>query len=397
VATGDNATVTDEVTQATVTKIVDTSVPGIVICIYDASSEIPGDITMTDSGLPDDPNTADVDESVIAVDAENPAEDAVACDVADENGDATFEGLEAGVDYVAVAQGLGFDQMTDAFNIAVPGTSETNTLTSALPGALTKAIDLGDFGLDVSFGNFSLNADVIFCRADLMDIADDGTVLDPTQCDDWTTDDAAVAHGGYDDYIGGSDFIFEFNTEIAPGDYVICSSAFVTGDFDGDNTTPDETVGYDFMCESTSDNQTVDGVATTGTITVYSEEETFVENDFTALAVGQLDVYVNDDEADAPIEDANVCLYDAAHVLVDCELTDDTGYASFEVPAGTYIVNVTSPDNTVYDDSGDVTVDYSAFDDASNGGLDDTGSTDGATADAIISLDNAAPIIVPIP
>jgi len=290
--------------------------------------------------------------------------------------------------------------MTDDFNIAVPGTTETNLITPELPGALTKVIDLGDFDFDVSFGTFSLNADVIFCKAELVDTNGD-EIIDATEaeaCDDWTTDDAAVAHGGYDTAIGGSDFIFEFNTEIAPGDYVICSSAFVTGDFDGDDTTPDETVGYDFMCEATSDAQVVDGVDTTGTITVYSGLETLVVNDFAALTPGTIDVYVNDDDGDLPIEGANVCLYDQAHVLLDCVLTDATGYASFpDMVAGTYIVNVTSPDNTLYDDSSDVTVEYVVSDDAANGGVDDTGSLGGETADAIVSLDNVTVVPPPIP
>jgi hypothetical protein len=248
----------------------------------------------------------------------------------------------------------------------------------------------------IDSGDFSLNADVIFCRADLMDIDPvTGEVLDPTQCDDWTVDDAAVAHGGYDTFVGGSDFIFEFNSEVAPGDYVICSSAFVTGDFDSDPLTPDESIGYDFMCESTSDNQTVDGVATTGTITVYEGLETYVLNDLAALSTGPLDVYVNDDDTDAPIAGAGVCLYDASHTQIACTTTDATGYASFAaVPGGTYIVAVTSPDPAVYDDSGDVTVEYSVVDDAANGGLDDTGSLGGLTADAIISLDN---VVVPVP
>jgi len=289
VATGDNTTVTDIVSEATVTKIVDTNVPGITVCIFLAGDVIPSDITVDTTG-------------------------SVACATADEAGNATFTGLAAGVDYTAVAQGLGYDQMTDDFNIAIPGDSETNTLTSPLPGALSKVIELGDFGLGVGDGTFSLNADVAFCRADDVDTNGD-QIIDATEalaCDDWTTDDAVIVHGGYDDFIGGSDFLFELNAIVAPGDYVICSSAFVTGDFDADPLTPDETVGYDFTCEATSDLQMVDGVPTTGTITVYSGLETYVLNDFSALTPGTIDVYVNDDDTDAPIDGANVCLYDAA-------------------------------------------------------------------------------------
>jgi hypothetical protein len=359
---------------ASVEKIVDTNVPGITVCIFTADTTIPADIN--DEGGQDD---------------------AVECATADDNGNATFSDLVAGTDYIAVAQGMGYDQMTDAFNIADPGTSETNILTSAAPGALTKQLFTGDLGLGISTGEFSLNSDVIFCKASLMDLDPvTGEVLDTTQCDNWTEDDAAVAHGGFDDYIGGSDYIFEFNAEVAPGAYVICSSAEVTGDFDADPLTPDETIGYDFMCESTSDTQTVDETPTTGPIIVYSGEETIVENDLEALATGPLDVFVNDDDTDAPIDGATVCLYDQSHTLVSCADTDATGYATFaDTHAGVYIVAVTSPDNTVYDDSGDITVSYSVSDDAANGGLDDTGSTDGATADAIVSLDNAAAPPVP--
>ena len=372
VAKGDAAVVNDIVTQASVTKIVDTNVPGITVCIYDAATAIPTDITDTD----------------FAGTGVLPA-GALQCAVADASGNATFNGLEAGVAYVAVAQGLGYDQMTDAFSIAVPGTSETNLITPALPGALTKVIEFGDFGLDAAFANAAVTTDVIFCKASLMSLDPvTGAVLDPTQCDNFTTDDAAVAHGGVDTFIGGSDFIFEFNADVAPGNYVICSSAFVTGDFDGNPLTPNETIGYDFMCESQGPHLQ-NGNAVDGPYTVVSGEETLVTNDFEALATGQLDVYVTQNGGRTHSAGVTVNLYEngdtngngTPNELVGTTTTDAFGVASFNVPAGSY--KAVAIGNTGFETQ-DATIEYNVADDAVNGGLDDDNATASTTADVTI-------------
>jgi len=489
VATGDNATVTDDISQATATKIIDTAVPGALVCVFAQGVdqdgkpiEPPTDVTAEDCmrGLvvdkdlvcppgqggdaacpyfpyaanveaidalyASDPNTVTCpdftaaglyqEDAQYAFDNQYPDaagldgdNDQIACEelaagplsreetdaevaqrlgavavmVTDENGDATFAGLPAGC-YYAIINAPGYDIAVEPFCLT-PGQTEVNEVDLTdqgqvvEPGILTKRLLLGDFGFGAAFGDFSLTSDVIFCEADMVDLNGDGVITDDEalNCDNFVEDQAAVAHGGFDNFVGGSDYIFEFNAVVAPGDYVICSSAFVTGDFDlltdtdgdGDPTNDVETVGYDFMCEATSDTQTVDGVATTGPITVYSGLETLVDNDFAALAGGQLDVYVNDDDTDAPIDLAPVCLYDASHVQIACTTTDATGYASFTgVVGGTYIVSVDTPDPTTWDDSADKTIEYVVSDDAANGGVDDTGSLGGTTADVIVSLDN---------
>ena len=383
VASGNTATVTNTVSQAAVTKIVDTAVAGVTICVYPAGATIPADITSFE------------------VDGMLPA-GAIACAIADANGNATFTGLEAGVDYVAVVQGMGYDQVTDAFNIATPGAEETNEINlGAVPGVLTKAIDLGGFDFGVAFGQFSLNADVIFCKADQVDLDGDG-VIDPTEvqnCDNFVTDPAAVAHGSYDSALGGSDFIFEFNAEVAPGDYVICSSAFVTGDFDADPTTPnEETVGYDYMCEATSVNQTVDGMPVTGPITVTSGMETYVTNDLEALAAGLTDVFVGD-AAGFPLAGVTVNAYEngdtngngVANELLASAFSDANGYAQFNLPAGSYTFTALGTAFGGFEDQS-ATIDYTIAGDLNTCGLDDSATADPLCADVTLLLD---PAVVP--
>jgi hypothetical protein len=347
VAEGDAAVITDEVFQATVTKIVDTAVPGIEICIYEAGAVIPGDITGGDAG-------------------------AVACAVADANGDATFPGLEAGVDYIAVVQGMGFDQVQDPFNIPVPGTTETNEIDlGTLPGLLTKELDLSGFaGIGNIGSDFHLLSEVIFCDADDLSSADPDDIAASGECDS-IFDDAAAAHGGFDNFINLLSFTWEFNAEVAPGDYYICFAATVEGDFDGDPTTPDTAISVpptsgDVSCE--------------GPFTVVSEQETFVSNDFVAQTVGTLDVLVELDDSLTNLDGINVCVYQfdagapgGVGALVECELTGTTnpdnglGEADFsDLPFGTYVVTANGSDGdaggTQYEDQSAV-IDYNPVED----------------------------------
>jgi hypothetical protein len=329
VAEGDAAVITNDVSQATVTKIVDTAVAGIWICIYVAGDPIPADITSDQSG-------------------------AVACDTADANGNATFTGLAAGVDYVAVVQGMGFDQVQDPFTIAVPGTTETNEIDlGALPGLLSKEIDLSGFDIGDPGDPFTLLSEIIFCDADDLSSADPATIAASGECDS-IFDDAAVAQGGFNDVFNVITPTFEFNAEVAPGDYFICFYAAVEGDFDGDPLTPDTIISVPpsgIMCE--------------GPFTVVSGAETFVSNDFVAQTVGTLDVLVEDD-AQADLEGIEVCVfeYDAAApdgigALVACDLTDADGEAEFpNLPYGTYAVTARGSEGDVL---GDVYEDQTAI------------------------------------
>jgi len=337
-------------------------IEGMTVCIYMSNAVIPNDVSVDDTT------------------------NAVSCGVSDANGMATFNGLTAGVEYVPVVAGNGFDQVVGAPFTLAAGQSEVNYVAlSAIPGALTKSIDLGDFDLGVGFGDFALNADVIFCKASGVPVDANG-VIDTTACDNWVEDPAAVAHGGYDTNVGGSDFVYEFNAEVAPGNYVICSSAFVTGDFDQDPNTPNETVGYDFMCEAAGDNQFVDSAPATGPYTVYSGLETFVVNDFAALATGTVDVYVGD-AAGLPLEGAAVTIRDAGGNIVASGTTDVNGAFSADLPAGTYTA---SASDAGFEDQ-DATKDYNVSDDAANGGIaDDLTVGFPNTADFTLLLDPAA-------
>jgi hypothetical protein len=368
VAAGDAAVVTDDLSQASVTKIVDTNVPGITVCIYEAGTTIPNDIVADQTG-------------------------AVACATADANGDATFTGLDAGEDYVAVAQGLGYDQVQDAFNIAVPGTTETNILNMGqVPGALSKAIDVSGFaGIGGTGAQFHLLSEVIFCRADRLTAGIDASNLASSgECDDFF-DTAAVAHGGVDNYFNVTTPTFEINAEVNPGQYYICWAASVEGDFDNDPTTPDSSISVPAAPAT---------IACEGPYTVTSGQETFVNNDFVSQTVGTLDVYVADASATTPLEDIPVCLY-AGTTQIDCTSTDPNGEAQFDsVPYGTYTVTAQGSagdsTGTIYEDQS-AQVDYNPVEDLARCNvLDDDLATDPTCADVTLYLDPAAgPVPVP--
>jgi hypothetical protein len=367
VAAGDAAVVTDDVSQATVTKIVDTNVPGITVCIYEAGTTIPNDITLDQTG-------------------------AVACTTADANGDATFTGLDAGEDYVAVAQGLGYDQVQDAFNIAVPGTTETNILNMGqVPGALSKAIDVSGFaGIGNTGAQFHLLSEVIFCRADRLSAGIDASNLAASgECDDFF-DTAAVAHGGVDNYFNATTPTFEINAEVNPGQYYICWAASVEGDFDNDPTTPDSSI-------SVPPAGSPDAVACEGPYTVTSGQETFVNNDFVSQTAGQLDVLVEAGDGTTDLEGINVCVYqyDASQpngqgALIDCELTDANGQASFpNLPFGEYAVtglgNQGDVNGVLYEDQTAV-VSYNPVQDLARCNVLADDLTDETCADVDLSL-----------
>jgi len=365
VAAGDAAVVTDDVSQASVTKIVDTNVPGITVCIYEAGATIPNDIT--------------VDQT-----------DAVACAVADADGNATFSGLDAGQDYIAVVQGLGYDQVQDTFNIAVPGTTETNIVNvGLLPGALTKAIDVSGFaGIGDPGAQFHLLSEVIFCRADRLSAGTNaGNLAASGECDDFF-DPAAVAHGGVDNYFNALTPTFEINAEVNPGDYYICWAATVEGDFDNDPTTPDSSISVP---------PTSGDVACEGPFTVVSGQETFVNNDFVSQTVGQLDVLVEAGDGTTDLEGINVCVYqyDASQpngqgALVDCALTDVNGQASFpNLPFGEYAVtglgNQGDVNGVLYEDQTAV-VSYNPVQDLARCNVLADDLTDETCADVDLSL-----------
>jgi hypothetical protein len=358
VAEGDAVVITDEVFQATVTKIVDTAVPGVWICIYLAGDPIPGDITVDQSG-------------------------AVACAVADANGDATFTGLAAGVDYVAVVQGMGFDQVQDPFTIPVPGTTETNEIDlGALPGLLTKELDLTGFDIGDPGDPFHLLSEIIFCDADDLSVTDPDDIEDSGECDS-AFDDAAVAHGGFDNFINLLSFTWEFNAEVAPGDYYICFAATVEGDFDDDPTTPDTSL-------SVPDPLSGDLVSCEGPFTVVSELETFVSNDFVAQAAGTLDVLIMDAGATTFLPGIEVCLFDVSNTLIACAITDADGEADFDsVPTGTYTVTAHDPAGAYEDQS--ALQEYNPVEDLSDNELDDDlGPVPTGSPDVQLFLDPAA-------
>jgi hypothetical protein len=366
VAEGDAVVITDYVTQATVTKIVDTAVPGITICIYLAGDPIPGDITVNQAG-------------------------AVACAVADANGDATFTGLEAGVDYVAVVQGMGFDQVQDPFNIGVPGTSETNEIDlGALPGILTKAIDLSGFNIGDPGDEFHLLSEVIFCDADDLTVSDPALIEASGECDS-IFDDSAVAHGGFDNFFNSLTPTFEFNAEVAPGDYFICWAATVEGDFDGDPATPDVSIS---VPPAGSGNL----VSCEGPFTVVSGEETFVNNDFVAQTEGTLDVLVEAGDGTTDLEGVEVCVYaydpnapNNQGAQIACEDTNADGEADFVLPYGTYAVTARGSEGdaggAIYEDQTAV-VDYNPVEDlALCNVLDDDLAANEDCADVYFSLE----------
>jgi hypothetical protein len=99
---------------------------------------------------------------------------------------------------------------------------------------------------------------------------------------------------------------------------------------------------------------------------------------------GIVDVFVRDDETNAAVAGAEVCLSDGSDNLLGCDITSSDGMARFvDVADGDYTVDV---DASGYEPE-QFLVEYDVALDVANGGVSDT---DASTADAIISLDPAA-------
>jgi len=294
--------------------------------------------------------------------------------IADADGNATFSDLPAGCYFVVVSDPNGnFEDAIERFCLA-PGQTETNVIdltpiTQPDEGTLTKGINVSDFDpfIGDADSDFHLLSEIAFCDASLVggntnpdDVAASGF------CDS-EFDPATVAYGGFDNYFNEIGPTFEFSADVNAGDYFICLSAAVVGDFDADPTTPDEAVTVPYHCE--------------GPFTVTAGNETFVPNDFAAEAVGTLDVFVRDDDTDAPIADATVCLFDDSNAQVGCTTTGADGLAHFfDVPNGVYTTNADA-DGCELGESTQFT--YNVLDDAFDGFVMDAA----ATADRIQSLD----------
>jgi hypothetical protein len=332
---------------------------------------------------------------------ETPEEAAVrlgaeAVGVTDAEGNVSFD-LPLG-DYVAIICATGYECATEEFTLDEEGEVEINEVNltpiagEEETGVLAKVMIFPeiivpqpegppitiDVGAGINDGSISLNSEVIFCE---------GIITDTADCDS-VFDDAVVAFGGLDDNLDPdlpldlTDLdpnlagAFVFAADVATGDYTICTSVSITGDFDGDPLTPDTTIGYDDLCETESDFQfhaALDGSTiepVTGQITVLADTATVVVNVFASY-----DVLVTDNTAAAlPIPGAEVCLFDAANVELACEETGADGIARFfGVDDGTY---TTSASALGYEDESDTYVYTLAGDLASDGGIDGPGTVE---------------------
>jgi hypothetical protein len=305
---------------------------------------------------------------------------AVAVAVADEDGNATFSGLAAGCYWVVVSDPSGnFEDAVERFCLA-PGQTETNVIdltpiTTPAEGTLTKGIDVSSFE-DIGFtdSSFHLQSEIAFCDASLVGGNTDPDDVAASGFCDSEFDPATVAYGAFDNLINAIGPTFEFSADVNAGDYFICLSAAVVGDFDSDPTTPDEALTVPYHCE--------------GPFTVTEGNETFVPNDFAAEAEGTLDAFVRDDDTDAPITGATVCLFDDSNTQLACATTGADGLAHFfGVPNGTYTVNADA-DGCELGESTEFV--YNVLTDASDGFVMDAA----ATADRTQSLD-CVPVPVP--
>jgi hypothetical protein len=300
-------------------------------------------------------------------------------------------------DVVTVGEGEAVTVYNEVVQAALEGT-----------GLLTKALDVSGFDIGDPGDPFHLLSEIIFCNAVDLAAADadlDG-VITPDEVEasglcDSIFDDAAEAHGGFDDFFNILTFTFEFNAEVPAGVHYICWSAVVEGDFDGDPLTPDTslaappTAPADVICE--------------GPFYVFPDEETFVYNDFLAFVEGTLDVQITTAAGVAPgtpIPGIEVCVYefdpdavDDQGTLIACGITDADGEVGFVVPGGTYVVAAHGSlgdggaPPTFYEDQAAV-VDYNPAVDASDGFVDDDLGVDDppivgdtGTADAAMALD----------
>lgn len=186
---------------------------------------------------------------------------------------------------------------------------------------------------------------------------------------------------------------------VVAGAYTIEEEITLTIDADGDPDTPPAVFTLADTLEST-DAQVVCPGATSQTsqceaspdapeIVVYDGQTTRVFNDISSVVLGQLDVFVRDDEIDSPVADATVCLYTAENVEVGCSQTDGDGQAEFaDLAGGIYSLTVSAAG---YETDGSGQFPYLVFfDGVFGGGLDDEiGDVDffGAQQDIAIAID----------
>ncbi len=256
-----------------------------------------------------------------------------------------LESLPAAPDGYVYAGNMSDSEIVVAANGA---TTVTNVLTLEIAegtGTLTKIL--------VNTGNYdTIQSEVYFCDASITDIE--------------TCADNAVVTAGYGENGQAS---MTVSAEVPAGVYTICTHVDITVTDEVDSLHAES-------CESTFIGE--DDVERP--IIVVDGEETVVYNDFDAQTEGSLNVYVRDDDDDAPIILATVCVFDADGELVaDCAVTDVVGEVSFDLPAGTYTVNVQADG---FEQESSVIV-YSPLADTANGGLFDVG----IDSDIVVALD----------
>ena len=173
--------------------------------------------------------------------------------------------------------------------------SVTNDLVQAPltgTGRLTKEMDLSGLPATANF-----QAEIVFCEGFVTEV----------DCDEKSE---SVVYGSVDDLINIIGPSYQLSAEVPAGAYTICSAASVSGDFDGDPLTPDETVSYGtgadgLFCEFAY---------------VFDGEETIVVNDVAALVVGSLEVAVS--VGGAPLINIEITLRDADGNIVGTQITD---------------------------------------------------------------------------
>lgn len=225
----------------------------------------------------------------------------------------------------------------------------------------------------------AFRSEVIFCDADMIGIGMSGADVAASGDCDSPADAAWVASGGVDNFINVVDSTLAFQATVPAGRYFVCSAAEVTYPVAGPPGF--ETVGYDYMCDDW--------------VYVLPGQTTSVFNDFSALAVGALDVYVT---TDFGVQLIQVCLRDGdTNEVIECQTgfggpgqLNSTGWFTFNVTAGNYVVTA---DDTIPFVGGDfetqdASIDYTLVGDYIRGFriFDNVFPRDPADADVRIDL-----------
>ncbi len=338
---------------------------------------------------------ADNDGELDASEADVP----VACEQADDSGEASFGNLDAGRYWVSVNGGYEFPVVA-GFNAEVFGPeifqlggiyeNDLSGDVDGVTGNLQKVLVLPDLlcsltqlaGAPLECGDFQISGSITFIGPDGVEVV--GNVQ-------------TAEAGPYGPNNESAYLLTDFDVK-SGGPYTIIEDLVIAYDVDGPGGDDPVSVAVSRTLSAAEDGQVVCVNANDDTascapseadpeIYVYEDQTTRVFNDLSGIVTGQLDVFVRDDDTDQPLTDAEVCLYNAEAALIACDDTDTDGQAEFtDVVAGTYSLTASHPD---YEVDGSGSFGYIPDVDAlSGGGMDDElGDVDDGQQDIEMALD----------